>query len=168
MIVVRYALLMVLAVLVQTSWAHKLSILGVRPDFVLLVVVCVGIASGQIKATVLGFVSGFLLDVYNPAFMGVNALAYSVVGFAVGYIHESIVAEELTVQGVVVFVAGLMQNLIFFVFSSISNPWAIIPLFLRFGLGSAVYTAAAGVAVLLLLSIRIQGGLRLDVRRLHE
>lgn len=168
MIVVRYALLMVLAVLIQTSWAHKLSILGVRPDFVLLVVVYVGIASGQIEATVLGFVSGFLLDVYNPAFMGVNALAYSVVGFAVGYSREGIVAEELTVQGVVVFVAGLMQNLIFFVFSSISNPGAIIPSFLRFGLGSAVYTAAAGVAVLLLLSIRVQGGLRLDVRRLHE
>ena len=168
MTVLRHVLLMILALLVQTSWAHTLQVSGVRPDFVLLLVVYVGIASGQIEATILGFVSGFLLDVYNPAFMGVNALANAVVGFAVGYSREGIVAEELRVQGLVIFFAGLIQNLIFFAFSSFSNPGAILPAFFRYGIGSALYSAIIGIALLLAMSIRFQGGLRLDVRRLHE
>ena len=168
MIVLRHVLLMILALLVQTSWAHTLEIFGVRPDFVLLLVVYVGIVSGQVEATLLGFVSGFLLDVYNPAFMGVNALANAVVGFAVGYSREGIVAEELRVQGLVVFVAGLIQNLIFFGFSFFSNLGAILPAFFRYGIGSALYSAAIGIILLLAASVKFQGGLRFDVRRLHE
>ena len=121
MTIVRHVLLLIFALLVQTSWADALDIFGLRPDFTLLLVVYVGIVSGQVEATILGFVSGFLLDVYNPAFMGVNALSNAVVGFAVGYSREGIVTDELRVLGLVVFIAGLIQNLIFFVFSSFSN-----------------------------------------------
>ncbi len=168
MTVLRHVLMMILALLVQTSWAHTLQLFGIRPDFVLLVVVYVGIVSGQVEATILGFVSGFLLDVYNPAFMGVNALANAVVGFTVGYSREDIAAEELRVQGLVVFFAGLIQSLIFFVFSSFANLGAILPAFFRYGIGSALYSAIIGIALLLAASVRFQGGLRLDVRRLHE
>ena len=102
MTIVRHLLLLIFALLVQTSWAHTLDIFGLRPDFTLLLVVYVGIVSGQVEATILGFVSGFLLDVYNPAFMGVNALSNAVVGFAVGYSREGIVTDELRVLGLVV------------------------------------------------------------------
>lgn len=168
MTIVRHVLLLIFALLVQTSWAHTLDIFGLRPDFTLLLVVYVGIVSGQVEATILGFVSGFLLDVYNPAFMGVNALSNAVVGFAVGYSREGIVTDELRVLGLVVFIAGLIQNLIFFVFSSFSNLGAILPAFVRTGIGSALYSAVIGILLLLATSIRFQGGLRLDVRRLHE
>ena len=168
MTIVRHVLLLIFALLVQTSWAHTLDIFGLRPDFTLLLVVYVGIVSGQVEATILGFVSGFLLDVYNPAFMGVNALSNAVVGFAVGYSREGIVTDELSVLGLVVFIAGLIQNLIFFVFSSFSNLSAILPAFVRTGIGSALYSAVIGILLLLAASIRFQGGLRLDVRRLHE
>jgi len=168
MTIVRHVLLLIFALLVQTSWAHTLDIFGLRPDFTLLLVVYVGIVSGQVEATILGFVSGFLLDVYNPAFMGVNALSNAVVGFAVGYSREGIVTDELRVLGLVVFIAGLIQNLIFFVFSSFSHLGAILPAFVRTGIGSALYSAVIGILLLLAASIRFQGGLRLDVRRLHE
>ncbi|MBK34286.1 MAG: rod shape-determining protein MreD [Gemmatimonadetes bacterium] len=168
MTIVRHVLLLIFALLVQTSWAHTLDIFGLRPDFTLLLVVYVGIVSGQVEATILGFVSGFLLDVYNPAFMGVNALSNAVIGFAVGYSREGIVTDELRVLGLVVFIAGLIQNLIFFVFSSFSNLGAILPAFVRTGIGSALYSAVIGILLLLAASIRFQGGLRLDVRRLHE
>ena len=80
-VTVRNALLILLAVLLQTSWVNSFALWDVRPDVVLLVVVFIGITGGQIAATVFGFVSGFLLDVYDPESMGLNSLANSVVGF---------------------------------------------------------------------------------------
>ena len=97
MILLRHVLLMILALLVQTSWAHTLEIFGIRPDFVLLLVVYVGIVSGQVEATILGFVSGFLLDVYNPAFMGVNALA-NAVAVAAKPVHDPELPDALPVK----------------------------------------------------------------------
>jgi len=163
----HHALILALALLVQTSWAHAIAIYGITPDVVLLVVVFIGITSGQVEAIIFGFVSGLLLDVYNPEFMGVNALANSVVGFAVGYSRIGIVAEDWTVQGIVILVAGLLHDLLYFTFSSISTPTAILPQVVRYGLGTAVYSANVGIVISLALSLRINGGIHLHVRRFH-
>ncbi len=163
----RHVLLMALALLIQTSWVQAAAIYGFVPDVVLLVVVYVAIVGGQVEATLIGFVSGFLLDVYNPAFMGVNGLANAVVGFAVGYSRVGIVAEDLLVQGVVLLVAGLLHDLIYFTFSSISSPGDILPQLFRYGIGTAFYTAVTGILVSLAASIRFQGGIHLDARRFH-
>lgn len=166
--ILHHALLVALALLVQTSWTHGIEIAGIRPDVVLIIIVCIGIRSGQLEATVFGFVSGFLLDVYNPEFMGVNALANSVVGFAVGYTRPGIVAEDLRVQALALVIASLTHDILYFGLSSASNPSNIILSILRYGIGTAVYTSAAGIALVFLVSIRFQGGFHLDVRRLHE
>ncbi|HAA74447.1 TPA: rod shape-determining protein MreD [Candidatus Latescibacteria bacterium] len=166
--IVHHALLIALALLIQTSWTHGIAIAGIRPDVVLIIVVYIGIRSGQLEATVFGFVSGFLLDVYNPEFMGVNALANSVVGFAVGYSRASIVAEDLRVQALALLIASLVHDILYFGLSSAANPAKMFTSLFRYGIGTAVYTAVIGMLCVFLVSIRFQGGIHLDVRRLHE
>ena len=92
--IARNMLLIMLALFLQTSWIDAIGIWDIKPDIVVLVIVFVGITSGQIEATLLGFFSGFLLDIYAPEWMGLNALAYSLVGFAVGYSRVGVVAED--------------------------------------------------------------------------
>lgn len=166
--ILHHALLTALALLIQTSWTHAIEIAGIRPDVVLIVIVYIGIRSGQLEATIFGFVSGFLLDVYNPEFMGVNAFANAVVGFAVGYSRVGIVAEDLRVQVLVLLLAGLLHDVLYFALSSVSNPLKVVSSILRYGIGTAVYTAVTGLLIVFLVSVRFQGGIHLDVRRLHE
>ena len=162
----RNILLILLALLLQTSWMHKISIFGIIPDTVLLVLVYIGISGGQIEGTLFGFTSGFLLDVYNPESMGTNALANTLVGFSVGYTRIGVVAEDFRVQALLLFLAGILHNLIYFTFHSISNPGLNFTFMLRFGLGTACYTACTGLCLSLLLSLRFDRGIYLDARRL--
>ena len=149
--VARNILLIILALFLQTSWVRALSIAGMTPDLVLLVLVFIGITGGQIEATIFGFVSGFLLDIYTPESMGVNALANSLVGFAVGYGRIGVVAEDLQVQALILLVAGLLHDLIYFTLESLSDPLNIFYLMVRYGLGTAFYTACLGTVLSLLL-----------------
>ncbi|MDA0747828.1 MAG: rod shape-determining protein MreD [bacterium] len=163
----RITLLLALALLLQTSWVHKIECFGLTPDLVLLVLVYIGISGGQIEGTVYGFISGFLLDIYDPQTMGTNALANSVVGFAVGYIRIGIVAEDVRVQALILFLAGLLHNLIYLAVYSLSGPAAVASLFLHYGLGAAAYTAITGIVISLLLRFWLHEGILLDAQRLH-
>ena len=77
--IVRNILLIALALLLQTSWVHKIAIFGILPDLILLALVYIGISGGQVEGTTFGFTSGFLLDVYDPEAMGINTLTNSIV-----------------------------------------------------------------------------------------
>ena len=145
-------LLIVLAVFLQTSWGHTVSIAGISPDFVLLVLVYIGITGGQIEATVFGFCSGFLIDIYAPETLGINTLSNAVVGFAVGFFRVGVVAEDLQVQALILFLATLLHDFIFFTIYSISEPLNIFFLFLRYGLGTAVYTTVLGISLSLVMA----------------
>ena len=146
--IARNILLIVLALFLQTSWIEALAIWDLKPDMVVLVIVLAGITSGQIEATLLGFFSGFLLDIYAPPeWMGLNALAYSLVGFAVGYSRVGVVAEDVQVQAAIFFLSSLLHNVIYFVIYAISDPLNIGFLLIRYGLGTAIYTALVGLGL---------------------
>lgn len=143
----RNILLIILALFLQTSWTNVISLWDIKPDLVIIVLVFIGITSGQIEAIVLGFFSGFLMDVYNPEWMGMNALSNSIIGFAVGYSRVGVVAEDIQVQTTILFVASLMRDLIYFLCYTFPDPVQALYLILRYGLGTAVYTAVLGTLI---------------------
>lgn len=86
------ALLVSLALVLQTSVFSQLAWRGVVPDVVLLVVVAAGLARGSHFAMVLGFGGGLLLDLAPPAdhVAGRWALALMLVGYVAGQVrHET-------------------------------------------------------------------------------
>ena len=100
--------------------------------------------------------------------MGVNALANSVVGFSVGNFRTGVSVEDFRVQALLLFVAVVLHDLIYFLFANIlSSPDAILGLIFRFGFGTALYTAVVGVGISLVLSVRFNRGIYLDARRLY-
>ena len=145
--ITRNVLLIILALFLQTSWVDAISIFGIKPDVVLLTLVFIGIYCGQIEATLLGFFSGFMLDVYNPEWMGANALANSLVGFAAGYSRIGVVAEDVQVQAAILFSACLLHDAVYFAIYSFFDPLNIAVLMMRYSLGMAVYTACLGMVL---------------------
>ncbi len=148
MIIARNILLIFLALLLQASWINSLAIYGIAPDIVIIILVFIAFTRGQIEATILGFISGLLIDIYDPGTrLGVNALANSLVGFFAGYSRVSIAAEALPAQAAILFAATLLHDVIFFLV-------ALQPLkILSVGLGTSLYTAALGTALSFVLTL---------------
>ena len=147
MIIARNILLIFLALLLQASWVDSFAIYGIAPDIVIIILVFIAFTRGQIEATGLGFLSGLLIDIYDPGTrLGVNALANSLIGFFVGYSRVGIDTGALRAQAAILFSATLLHDIIFFVFSL--QPIKILSI----GLGTSLYTAALGTALSFVLT----------------
>jgi len=163
--IVRNILLVILALVLQTSWVPKTAILGMAPDLIVMVIVYVGLTGGQIEGTSLGFLAGFLQDVYGPARLGSNALANSIIGFGAGYGKGGIVAEGLVVRSAMLFVAVLARDLLYFLCNAGWNVRELVLLFLRYSPGTAVYTALGGALLSAIPGIFGERGTRSNVGR---
>lgn len=146
-------LLVILALVVQSTFAEKLSIFGIKPDLILIVLAYIGIFRGQIEGTLLGFAAGFLQDVYSPGHFGVNALAKSLIGFGVGYGHGRVVTENFAAQALIIFSATLVHDTIYFLFYSGGDLGYSLVLIFRYGLPTAIYTALLGIALIRLIRL---------------
>jgi rod shape-determining protein MreD len=78
------AAVLVVAVVVQSTVLAELRLAGVRPDLLVLAVVAVAMASDATTGAVFGFVAGLVADLLFDLPVGVSALVYTAVGFAVG------------------------------------------------------------------------------------
>ena len=150
----RRLLLLVLAFVLQSTWVHHLQIGEVLPDLVLMVVVFAALLSGHLEATVLGFLAGFCQDAYTPADLGLNALAKSVVGFAVGAGRTGLMVEAVQVQVAVLMAAVLVHDLIYYAGSSSNTLGEVPQLMLRVSLGRALYTGVLGLVAAWLIRLR--------------
>jgi rod shape-determining protein MreD len=77
--------LMLLASLVQVTWAPKLSVLGAFPNLVLVIVVAVAWTKGQRPSLTFACIGGLLLDLTSPGPLGPHALALLAGAYLTGF-----------------------------------------------------------------------------------
>lgn len=154
MAILKNVLLAILALLIQTVFVQRVSVFGIRPDLVLLVVVYVGTSRGHVEATLIGLLSGLAQDAYNPSYMGLNAFAKSIVGFGCGYAHGVLAVERPGVRASLLFVAALAHDVLYFLAYTAGQLPKFASLLLRQGIGAAVYTTLFGLAVTSLVHLR--------------
>lgn len=80
----RLPVMLLAALLLQTTVLARIRFFGVMPDFMLLVAVAGGITAGPTRGAVLGFASGMTIDLFLPTPMGLSALVFTLVGYGVG------------------------------------------------------------------------------------
>jgi len=145
-------LLALLALMVQSSFGSRLSIFGLLPDFVLLVVIYVALSKGSVEGVIYGFLTGFVQDVYSPSTLGIGMLSKTVIGFGVGYGRGKIPIESGLVRWIVIFLTALVHDLLYFLFYLRGDLPRMLSWFFRFSIGSAIYTATVGSAIFLIYS----------------
>jgi rod shape-determining protein MreD len=90
MLVLRWALILVTTILLQTTLIARLPIAGERGDVVLLIVIAAGIAGGSQTGAIIGFVFGLTFDLLLQTPLGLSALAYCLTGYAVGALQTGV------------------------------------------------------------------------------
>jgi rod shape-determining protein MreD len=98
---------LVVAVLLQSTVLARLTLAGVRPDLLVLAVVAVAVATDPVTGAVFGFVAGLVADLLFDLPVGVSALVYTAVGFAVGTVRVYLTSHRPLVHLVLVGAASL-------------------------------------------------------------
>ena len=101
------AVVLAVAVLVQSTVLARLTLAGVRPDLLVLAVVSVAVATDPTTGAVFGFVAGLVADLLFDLPVGVSALVYTAVGFAVGTVRVYVTSHRPLVHLVLAAAASL-------------------------------------------------------------
>lgn len=87
-ILLRLALLIVVAVVVQLAFFSRISLLGTSPNVLPVLVVCLGLLGGAVVGAVCGFATGLLLDSALLQTLGVSSLVLLIAGYLAGRYRE--------------------------------------------------------------------------------
>jgi rod shape-determining protein MreD len=137
----RIAVVLYLAVLLQGVVAPRLEILGVRPDFPFLVVLVLAFREGAAGGALAGFVSGLFVDLNSAQALGVTSLSSSVVAFAVGSIADRLVRSSVPTRMVVALIATTLRDQVVFLLLMPEGFLGTLGLFFRAALPGGIYTA---------------------------
>ncbi len=93
---VAMAALVLVAVALQSTLLARVTLLGVIPQLVLVVVVCLAFLDGERVGVVVGFAGGLLQDLLLPqSIIGLTALVYTLIGYGVGSLRHFAPSESV-------------------------------------------------------------------------
>ncbi len=146
--------LILIVVLYQSLFSGLLTIHRISLDLPLLILVYVGLTRGPASGAIFGFLVGFLLDLYNPSFLGLGAFIKTCLGYLVGSFKDNLYLESNLSKVAVIFFSLLLNDLTYYFFSSGLNLSYVFFVFLNYSLLSGLYTALVGLIFLWFLQIR--------------
>lgn len=114
------AVVLVLALVIQTTFGSDLRILGVAPDLMLLMAISAGLVCGPNSGAIIGFVAGLLADLaMTTTPLGLYALCWCVVGWVVGTLRAYVLPDARVVRPAIAFLATVGAVLVFLVVGSL-------------------------------------------------
>lgn len=104
---------MLTAVLFQTTVLPKMTLFGVAPDLVLVLVICFALLEGPMSGASVGFSSGLLRDLLLDAPKGLTGLAYLIVGYVIGSVRPYVESASVLVPVSGVFLGSLAATALY-------------------------------------------------------
>ena len=125
-----------------------IAIFGVAPDFTIIALVILALASGPIPGTVGGFVLGLVQDLSNPTLLGLQALCKTGLGFGLGRLRGRLVHGMPLVEATVIGISVLAHDLVFLLIQSSLSDDSNFLSFFTMTLPSAIYSGLMGIPFL--------------------
>ncbi|MHB8188897.1 MAG: rod shape-determining protein MreD [Ferrimicrobium sp.] len=91
-------LLIFTAIVLQRSGVGSVTVFGVHPDIVMLVVACVGVSRGREIGALSGFFAGLVVDSFLTTPFGLSALVLAVVGYLAGEVERTAPSTPYTLK----------------------------------------------------------------------
>ena len=139
-------LFLFVALVLDVTVLSKAEILGARADAVLIALVYISLTFGAVVGSITGFMVGLAQFAIISTTVASLPLAGTVVGFLVGRYGTKIMYESYLVQVLIIFVSVV-------VFDTINLLWSVpaesLTDLLRWSLPGALYTALAGVGLVI-------------------
>ncbi len=143
----KFPLLFLASVIIQTTLVSWISVFDVAPDFILIFVVVVALRRGPLVGMLWGFFAGFSQDIYAPVeWLGAETMALTIVGFIVGQFEERFLSLNLGTKVGVLGMGFIIGDVIYFLaIGEIKTRF--VSLLLMNTLPDCVYTMLCGTLV---------------------
>jgi rod shape-determining protein MreD len=152
-VVVRVALVLLSAAVLQRGLFSEVRIAGVAIDVFLLLAVAAGIAVGPERGAVIGFFAGLTLDLMVQTPLGLSALVYCLAGYLTGRLYGTTVRSSRWLSAGLVILATASALLAYAIVGEL------------FGLDSAVSSSLPVIVVVLCVVNALLAPLALRVVR---
>ena len=135
-------ILLIVCLVLQATAFNYLTVAGVKPDLLLIVIVLYGLLYGK-KAGVLGFVYGLAEDLLTGRFIGFNAITKGLMGLLIGYLEPKLFKDHILVPIVMLLVGTFVYGAFAYVIGLIVGLYSIIDFeaYLRIIILQSIYNA---------------------------
>lgn len=100
-------LIVLTAAVLQTTLFPSLTLLGFRPDLLLLVVLAMALRDGPVSGAVLGASAGLVTDLLvSQAPLGLGVLVFAAIGYGVGQARPYLAPGSISAPLLLAFVSG--------------------------------------------------------------
>ncbi len=142
-----YVVSIIIFFLLQTTVFQWISLAGVVPNLLVIIVVTTGIFSGSVPGIFCGLICGLLVDCMYGNVIGLCALFYMLDGYLAGFVHRFYSPQEE--YAIPLFLIGLgdfIYNFLYYLAEFLlRNRQEFIHYFLTIMLPEMVYTLLAAV-----------------------
>ncbi len=141
---IRSLALTLLLIILQTTLVQYLSLEGVTPDLLVILVVYIALQEGQLRGTLWGFGIGLLLDILSVNFLGLSALSKTICGFLGGYFHNENKTQIILGSYrflVIILASAFVHNIVYYMIFTRGTDIGLLRAVLQFGITSTLYTA---------------------------
>ena len=155
----RMPIVVFVLLVLQDAVLRGMRIDGVRPDFLLGVTIVAAVVGGPERGAVVGFAAGMVADLFVATPMGMSALVWSVLGYAIGNLQSAILPQGRAAIPVTTFV-GSGAGIVLFAFAGavLGQPGMVTPRLLPIVLVVAVLNSLVSVPLARFVGWALSGG----------
>lgn len=138
--------------ILQTTIIPLVSINGIVPDVILILLVFYSMRQGQLYGTILGFIYGFLFDIITGSLLGSTMLSYTLAGFTAGYFSNENKREMYFKSysfALIIFLCTVIESVVKAFFTTIDLNASLLNMFFQQGMLPGIYTAVLSVFVIM-------------------
>lgn len=128
---------------IQLSFSFLISLWGLTPDLLLLLLVWICLVEGQFYGLFAGFLIGIFFDIVSMNIIGVNALSKTVAAYLIGFFYKedsfmnTIRSNKIFI---ILFISSLANNLIYYLVLINLLHDNFVMLYLKYSFGTTFYT----------------------------
>lgn len=150
---ILWAVVVVAAALLQTTWLDVIRLQGVLPDLTLLLVLYFAIFHGEERAMFTGLLGGLYQDVASNTLLGHHILCHVLIGYWVARLARRLITEHPAIKVGVVLCTAVIHGVLYTGIQYVLTPdMSAIHTILSAVLPGAFYTALVTPAVFLVLA----------------
>lgn len=108
--------IIIVCFLLQNTIFKSLAIASVSPNLLIVVTSSFGFMRGKKEGMAVGFICGFLIDIFFGGIIGFYALLYMYIGFLNGFFRKSFFPEEVRLPMLLIGASDFGLNLVIYFF----------------------------------------------------
>ena len=136
----------------QTTTFQTLSLAGIAPNLMIIIVAAFGLMRGKREGMYIGFISGLLIDIFCGFYLGIYALLYMYVGYLTGLFQKRFYPEDIKLPLLLISASDFITNVIIYIVLFLTRSrYDFGYYFMRVIIPELVYTMVITIFLYLLL-----------------